>query len=31
MIDTSIVRVHQHVAPALLETEANRWVAHGAD
>ena len=30
MIDTSIVRVH-HTPPALLETEANRWVAHEAD
>ena len=29
MIDTSIVRVHQHAA--LRETEANRWVAHEAD
>jgi hypothetical protein len=30
MIDTSIVRVHQTL-PALPETEANRWVAHGVD
>jgi transposase len=30
MIDTSIVRVHQH-ATCLLETEANQWVAHEAD
>jgi transposase len=29
MIDTSIVRVHQHAA-CMLETEANSWAGHEA-